>query len=182
MGWIDTPLTDEGKRNAATSAAKLKGTPIDQIISSDLGRAFTTAYLIARQIGYTAEIETRSGLREMNYGDLANQPYGVYPHMSHDENAEFIPPNGESLNQMQQRVLNCMREIGRTYESKTILVVVHDGTINALEASFLQHNMGAQDTTHHAHDFVAKLVWHDGRIISFDEIEGSRKSQAMAGL
>lgn len=79
MGWTDTPLTEEGKLNAKSSASKLKAIHIDQIVSGDLGRAFATAYIISRQLGYSSDIEMSAGLREMNYGDLANQPYGAYP-------------------------------------------------------------------------------------------------------
>lgn len=73
-GWIDTPLTEEGVRNAASSAAKLNGTKIDKIVSSDLGRAFVTAYIISRKLNYSNEIELNKGLREINYGELGNMP------------------------------------------------------------------------------------------------------------
>ena len=74
-GWIDTPLTADGIKNAATSAEKLRSIKFDKIISSDLGRAFITAYLISRKLGYTSTIELSKELREVNYGDLANLPY-----------------------------------------------------------------------------------------------------------
>lgn len=169
MGWIDTPLTDEGKQNAKSSAAKLKDIHFDHIISSDLGRAFMTAYIIARQLGYSSEVEALSGLREMSYGDLANQPYSAYPELSPVENTNYVLPNGESLAQMQKRVLDCINEIGLKYTGKTVLIVAHDGTINAIKASFNQNEMGLEDATHNAHDFVGRFEWDEGRIKSFDE-------------
>src|SRR4051812_48009737 len=91
-GWIDTPLTNEGVANAQASAAKLRVIHLDTIISSDLGRAFTTAYIIARELGFAGEIERTAGLREVNYGELANHSYDDYPEMTAAENADYTPP------------------------------------------------------------------------------------------
>lgn len=170
MGWVDTPLTEEGRQNASSSAAKLKGIDFDKIVSSDLGRAFRTAYIISRQLGYTAEIETYSGLREVNYGDLANQPYSVYPELSSDENTDYVPTNGEALSQTQKRVLDCINSLASKYGGKTVLIVAHDGTINAIKASYSQNAMGREDATHNAHDFVAKFEWDNGQVKSFSEL------------
>lgn len=169
-GWMDTPLTTEGKQNALSSAAKLSSVQLDRVVSSDLGRAFMTAYIIARQLGYSAEIETVEGLREINYGDLANQPYAAYPDISPQENAGFVPPNGESLNQMQARVLQTVEQLTKHYEGQTVLLVAHDGTINALKANYHHTSMGVADTWHNPHDFVAKFDWRDGQVTAFNEL------------
>ena len=174
-GWIDTPLTEDGIKNAASSAEKLRDIKFDKIISSDLGRAFITAYLISRKLGYTSDIELSKGLREINYGDLANLPYSgaesVYPVLSAIENTNYIPPQGESLAQMQQRVLACISAISQDNPDKTILLSCHDGTINAVLASFTNRDIGDVDADNtNPHDFVAKFVYDNGRIISFEHI------------
>jgi broad specificity phosphatase PhoE len=170
-GWIDTPLTAEGARDAASSAAKLGGARLDKIVSSDMGRAFITAYLIARSLGYSSEIERRKGLRDVNYGDLANMPIAAYPELSAPENTNYVPGAGESLAQMQQRVMTCVQDISSDNPGKTILLVCHDGTINAVRASFARLDIGVVDSTsENAHDFVAKFVYDNGRVVSFDEI------------
>lgn len=170
MGWLDTPLTEEGKQNAKSSAAKLRSIQFDKIVSSDLGRAFQTAYLISRELNYTSEIETYKDLREANYGDLANMPYTAYPELSPVENATYIPPRGESLTQMQDRAIACINAIGSNNDDKTILIVAHDGTINAVKARFSQKNMGIEDTTHNSHDFVAQFTFTNNEITSFSEV------------
>jgi broad specificity phosphatase PhoE len=170
MGWIDTSLTDEGVQNAVSSAAKLNGIKFDKIVSSDLGRAFATAYLISRKIGYTDEIERSRELREVNYGDLANQPYSAYPEKSAAENTNFAPPNGESLAQMQQRVLAFVYKLSTDNPDKTILLVGHHGTINAIHASFTGEDMGTADANEKAHDFAAQFTVNNGSITSFTEL------------
>jgi broad specificity phosphatase PhoE len=169
-GWIDTALTVEGVQNAKSAAAKLKGIQFDLIISSDLGRAFTSAYIISRELGYTAEIKRNSGLREVNYGDLANQLYSVYPSgLTPQENTDYVPPNGESLTQMQRRVVAAIEDLSLANPDKTILLVAHDGTINAIRASFTSEGMGTADLTRNSHDFVAKFVY-DGRVVSYEKL------------
>ncbi len=169
-GWIDTPLTEEGVRNAQASAAKLVDVKLDLIVASDLGRAFTTAYIIARKLGYTEDIQRLKALREVNYGDYANQPYEAYPEMSAVENADFVSPNGESLNQMQARVIDCLVELDARNHGESILLVAHDGTINAIRAAFNQDSIGIADLTHNAHDFVANFRFEAGEVVSFIEL------------
>jgi broad specificity phosphatase PhoE len=170
-GWIDTPLTDTGILNSNASAAKLAGAHFDAVIASDLGRAFITAYLITRKIGYSADILPNKGLREVNYGDLGNMPLDAHPKLSPLQNADFVHPNGESLAQMQQRVLACLDAISRQNPDKTVLLVAHDGTINAINANFSQRNIGLVDAeSANGHDFVAKFTYDTGRISSFTEV------------
>lgn len=70
-----------------------------------------TAYIIARKLGYTAEIERAKELREVNYGDFGYQPYSAYPELTPSENTNFVSPNGESLTQMQHRVMSYVHKL-----------------------------------------------------------------------
>lgn len=169
-GWIDTPLTKEGVRNATSSAEKLSKVQLDKIMSSDLGRAFATAYIISRKLGYKSEIELHKQFREMNYGDLANMPYESFPTLTTDQNTNYTPPHGESLIQMQQRVIAGIDSVAVSNSGKTILIVAHDGTINAVRASFTGEDMGVADLTRNSHDLVAKFVYDNGQIVAFNEI------------
>jgi len=170
-GWIDTPLTENGIKDARSSAAKLKGIKFDKIISSDMGRAFVTAYIISRIINHKGEIELNKGLREVNYGDLANMPYSMYPELSPHENAIYVSPNGESLVQVQQRIIGCINTISLENQSKTILLVAHDGTINAIRASFTDKNIGLVDAERlNKHDTVVKFVYDKGKIVTIKEV------------
>jgi broad specificity phosphatase PhoE len=166
-GWIDTALTEQGALNAKSSAAKLKGVAIDKMYSSDMGRAFITAYLIEKELGLNLNIERLKDLREVNYGDLANLPYSEYPDLTPEENTNYIPPNGESLAQMQTRVLGCIKHISDENPGKTVLIVGHDGTINAIHASLTGESMGQADQTHNPHDFIAKFLYNEGKISQF---------------
>jgi broad specificity phosphatase PhoE len=170
-GWIDTPLTEEGKENAQTSGKKLVNIEFDKLVSSDMGRAIYTAYIISRVIGFNGEIELNKGLREINYGDFANMPYSTYPELSPIENADFIAPNGESLTQAQSRIMDCVKAIGRESLDKTILLVAHDGTMNAIRAEFRGENIGVVDSERlNKHDTVVRFELDNGQITSLEEV------------
>jgi broad specificity phosphatase PhoE len=152
------------------TATKMKSLQIDKIITSDLGRAFITGYIIASELGYKDNIERSKSLGEVNYGDLTNQPYSVYPDVTPDENTNYRPPNGESLAQMQKRVLEYLVKLDQEYEDKNILIVAHDGTINAVRANFTGETMGTADLTHNPHEFVAKFKIEDGKVTYIKEV------------
>lgn len=170
-GWCDAPLTAKGERDARAVASKIQGVTFDKVISSDLGRAFITAYIVSRGIGWQKEIERSRALREVNYGDFTNQPYSVYPVMKPEANTTYTPPGGESLAQMQERVLSYLFSIAQESPGQTILMVAHDGTINAIKSSFSGQQMGIVDLSHNRHDFVGTLVVDNNKITAFSEVE-----------
>ena len=173
-GWTDTPLTDEGVRNAQSTVAKLTGLHFDRIISSDLGRAFVTAYLITRGLGINTEIERNQALREVSYGDLvgmatakATAEYGV------DKITNFIAPNGESLAQMQARVIEFLNELDDHNPSQTIMLISHEGVISAINTYFSGTDLGTHmDTKSYPHDYVGKFTIENGKIGSFADCTG----------
>jgi len=173
QGWIDTPLTEQGLRNVQSAVGKLQGIHFDGVYSSDLGRAFVTSYIIVRRLGYDAEIQPTKGLRESNYGDLAGmlgRDAGArYPGLNTE--ADFIPPNGESLAHMQARVLACLQEISSEHPTETILLVSHDGPINAIYAEFAKTDLGRLSVdTVNPNDFVAKFTFEGGNITTYQEV------------
>lgn len=172
-GWIDTPLTPAGLVNVQTTASKLEGVTFDSIYSSDLGRSFITAYLIAKHLDFDREIIRVKALRENGYGDLAAMPISEaesrYPELHSSTN--YIPPNGESLAQLQARIMDFIRELTLTHDGQTILLSAHDGVIKAVYANFAHIDIGFHNSDHeYPNDFVASFAVEDGNIISFTEI------------
>lgn len=173
-GWIDTPLTDEGLAPTKKVAGKLHGIKIDALYSSDLGRAFVTAYDLARQLAFTAEITRLSGLREVSYGDAANmksvEAYKVYPRL--DRDTHYAPPNGESLDHMQRRVIETVNKLNDAYTDAIIVIVAHSGVMAALNASFLGHDFGQHNISEaYPHDYVAVFTIKNSKVASFKELK-----------
>ena len=173
-GWVDTPLTQEGVLDAQSTATKLTGIGFDVIIASDLGRAFVTAYLISRQIGYTDEILRSDKLREVSYGDMGGisiaKAQAIYPGL--DTDTDFVAPNGESLGQMQQRVLEYIAKLNEQYTNKTILLVAHGGVIDAIKANYLDVDLGhymIKEGITNSHDYVAMFAVQGAKVIQHQE-------------
>jgi broad specificity phosphatase PhoE len=174
-GQLDTPLLEAGLSSTLAAAKKLQDIKIDKIISSDLGRAFATAYIVARQLNLDNEIIRSKDLREVNYGDLAGMPHKQAEQLCPDlhTNSKRVSPNGESLGAMQARVLNFTNEQNVGESDEAILLVAHDGTIKAVYADYANLDMGQLNSTHvYDHDFVARFTMKDGKVNSFDELGG----------
>lgn len=171
-GWIDTPLTSNGLQPTQRVIAKLANVPIDEIYSSDLGRAFITAYAIGRGVNFTKEIQRLSGLREVNYGDVANmysaKAFALYPGV--DRDTHFTPPNGESLSNMQKRVFQALRELDDKHTNAHVVIVAHSGVMAAIRARHIGQDFGEHNISEaYPHDFVGIFTLENGEVSSFNE-------------
>ena len=173
QGHLDSPLIAEGIENAHSIAAKVKGITFDAgVYSSDLGRAFITAYAVAQDLGDTRPITTDKALREVSFGDLAGQPIAEAESRNPGLQREtgLTPPAGESLGDMQRRVVQYILDLAQEHDGQTALIGTHDCVINALYAEQADVDLGPYNGDHYnPHDFVAKLTVEDGKITSFKE-------------
>jgi broad specificity phosphatase PhoE len=137
QGWLDTPLTQLGRRQALQTAPLFEGQQIASVVSSPLLRAHATAMLIAERLGVT--VETDQGLMEYNHGELsglsmpdirarfpeiaeagiASSRTGTWPSIPGEEGrATFFERVMQAINSLAER-------------NATLLVVTHGGFINA---------------------------------------------------
>src|SRR4028119_1916033 len=70
QGQLDFPLSEEGRRQAATAGRALKGTRISGVYTSPLSRAFETAEIVAREAGFSGAVVPMPGLAERHGGGL----------------------------------------------------------------------------------------------------------------
>jgi broad specificity phosphatase PhoE len=69
---------------------------------------------------------------------------------------------------MQQRVLDCLHTIAVANPDKTILIVAHDGTINAIRAAYNNESIGITDSTNrNEYDMVGRFEFDGSRVTSF---------------
>ena len=125
-GWLDTPLTERGREEAARVRDVLSGIRFDQIYSSDLCRATSTAEIALPGLAY----ETSPLFREINVGDLAGKPHrAVLDEQGKPMNTDgYGCFGGESAQQFRERVMSVMRSL----ESETgehVAVFSHWGVI-----------------------------------------------------
>jgi broad specificity phosphatase PhoE len=147
QGHADRPLTERGREQAARLAERLADVELDAIYASDLRRAWETAEAVARSRGI--EVVRLPELREVDVGSWCG--------FTRDECAELYPDafarwqaggsgwdNGESYEDMGERIVAAIRRLAVEHAGGTILVVSHGGPIRAVHA----HALGVDIATH----------------------------------
>jgi len=122
-------LTEKGKKEVIASAKKLKKEKIDIIFSSDFERGRETAELVAEGLGLPkTKIIFDSAIREVNTGTFdGKKPKAYHDYFkSLEEKFYKIPPEGENLIQLKNRVTEFLYEIEGKYRNKNILIVTHE--------------------------------------------------------
>lgn len=140
QGHADRPLTDQGKEQARALADRLQEIQLDAVYSSDLERARTTAAAVAKPRGL--EVQERADLREVDVGSWSG--------LTREEAKEQYPEDygrwlnggagwrdGETYEEMSERVLRAIAEIVREHPDGRILLVSHGGPIRAVHAAAL---------------------------------------------
>lgn len=132
QGWADPPLTSLGRHQASTAAKRLGS--LDAIFSSDLSRAAETAAIISTSIG-VGPVIVEHRLRERDIGAWTGLTHAEiearWPGMLNVR--PFQPPEGETREQLSERVLAGLNAIVETYPGGEVLVVAHGGVIRNLE-------------------------------------------------
>jgi len=135
MGWHNRPLNSTGRQQARYLAYYLKEEyRIDAIYSSDLQRARETADII-HALAYPAISKPvfSENLREQNQGKLegleSSEIRSQYDlaNMSFEEAFIKTPPEGESIKDFNERIINYFNELLSSTTSQGILIVTHGG-------------------------------------------------------
>ena len=114
QGWLNSPLTPKGERDAARQGDILRGCDLDgfDFWCSPSGRAVQTAGIATGPLADAVHTDLR--LREIGVGDWAGRlrdelpmPDGPDPYMAQYEMA----PNGEGLHAVQTRVASFLADL-----------------------------------------------------------------------
>jgi probable phosphoglycerate mutase len=170
QGQIDSPLTKEGLKNAQNTSEKLRKIEFDQVYSSDLGRAFITAYIIVENLGIKSKISRARELREINYGIYSNTKKEVVEKNFPREEASRQYPEGESYNQVQDRAVKFLKHLERKHPDKTLLIVTHGGVIRAVKCYFLGWDFNDHLNMGIINEYIGKFVIEEGKMISYEEM------------
>jgi broad specificity phosphatase PhoE len=106
-GWLDYPLSDDGRVGLISAQQYLKSAPITHVYANSLRRVHETAHIIASGILTQPEVTDVDVTRTWNLGTLIgtkkkpNRPVVTY-YMTHPDQA---PEGGESMNDFRQRAL-----------------------------------------------------------------------------
>ena len=139
IGALDPPLSDLGRVQAQTLAAKLAARPLVRVISSDLRRAAETATIIAAR--HRLVVECTRALREIDFGawegrdlsDLWSEDAAAA--RSWEQDVRLTPPAfGENVGDVERRVADFWRRTLTLPAAGEIAVVGHGGSLAVLRA------------------------------------------------
>jgi alpha-ribazole phosphatase/probable phosphoglycerate mutase len=134
-GELDLPLSEEGRAQARTIAARLE--KVNTVYSSPRKRALETARIVAPQL----EPQIDPALREIDFGlfegltyDQAQKAEPALYQLWMERPTEVSFPGGESWPQLRERVSELARQIRARHAGEKILIVAHGGPLRALLA------------------------------------------------
>jgi len=167
-GQIDTPLTEEGFKNADVLVEKLQHIRFDHVYSSDLGRAFITAFILAEKLNLLPRISRDKSLREIDFGMYTNRKKeDLIRECSEYKNAaDFVFPEGESYAQVQERAVKFIHHLERTHPDQTLLLVTHSGVIRAIKCFFRGLNLADHLGMKITHEYIGKFVIEKGQLVN----------------
>ncbi len=166
QGQSDGDITENGIAQLACLSARFADINFDVMYSSDLQRAYKTALAIKgdREV----DITTDKRLREINGGDWENKTwdelltnhrdsYHTWEHYPH----RHTMPNGESIKELQQRMIEVINEIIVKEEGKTVVIACHGTAIK----TYLCHLHGYELKD------LYKVEWSDNTAVNYIEYE-----------
>jgi broad specificity phosphatase PhoE len=134
QGHADPPLNDTGRAQAAGLAVELAGADLAAVYSSPLRRAFETAALVASP--HDLEPITLDALREVDVGSWQGLTREEIEARFPGQFARWLDyrqgwDDGESYEDMSQRVIAALLELAAAHDGERVLVVTHAGPIRA---------------------------------------------------
>ncbi|MEI6046680.1 MAG: histidine phosphatase family protein [Chloroflexota bacterium] len=141
QGHSDSPLTGLGRAQAKQVAERLAMEGVEAIYSSDSGRAFSTASFIGNRLGLP--VIPKVQLREI----LVGKWEGLYIQEIKERYAEeyaawakdqtLARGGGETRLQLRERAWGAITDIIAENPNRTVVVVSHGGTLQAIISSVL---------------------------------------------
>lgn len=134
QGQADVPLNDRGVQQARAAAQALASLRPDEIISSDLTRAYDTAHELAAQMGLDVQVDSR--LREIDVGTWSGRTkaevmelFPDYQRLSEHDIDFRRSSEGETLREVGVRVGEALIEMAQRRDGQRVIVAGHGNAL-----------------------------------------------------
>ena len=124
QGWCDSPLTEEGKRQALCVGQyfKAKGIVFDHAYCSTSERCSDTLELVT-DMPYTR----LKGLKEMFYGELEGESERLNCETPEECVTYYLQFGGESSDTVRDRMMKTLTDVMEREDHRCVLAVSHGG-------------------------------------------------------
>lgn len=140
QGQSDVPLNAPGREQARRLASDLRSTSLDAIYSSDLARARETAQILANATGAPLLLDPR--LREVDQGEWEGRLFSDirlrHPDLlqrRRQDPLHVAPPGGETVLQLQTRLMAAVRAIVEAHAQGNVALVSHGLSLAVIKVS-----------------------------------------------
>lgn len=140
-GWLpDIHLSDDGRRQARSTAEMLAEVPLKAVYSSPIDRTVETAMPIAERHGL--QVQRAEKLGEVEFGRWTDRSLKALARTKLWTTVQQFPsaarfPEGESLREVQARALEEVEGIRSAHARQAVCVVSHGDVIKLIAAHYL---------------------------------------------
>ncbi len=167
QGHSDSPLTSLGVQQARAIGKRLAFEKFDAIYSSDLGRAVSTAKIIASH--HKQPVQTTDLIREGHFDKVQGMTHkefeAKYPEdyrKWREDSINHRPPGAETLEHLISRCDEFLQMISRKHsDGERILAVVHGGSLRGLICAALGYGPAFFRCLHTANTSLSILELSD---------------------
>jgi probable phosphoglycerate mutase len=133
-------LNAEGRVQAEALAERLSTTTLTAVYTSPLERTVETAQIVARP--HDLEVQIHQGLGEVDFGRWQGESFEKLRRRRLWRKVQFVPstmrfPGGESVREMQSRVVATWEALRADHPKDTIAIVSHADVIKAAIAYYV---------------------------------------------
>jgi len=169
-GFTESDLTKTGILQSEILADRLKDEKIDNIYASDMKRTLKTARIIFKK----NKIIKATALREMNFGCWENKTYQELCSSKYkdlyskwlDDPLSISIPKGESLQDLEKRIMKLFNSAILEHKDKKIAFVTHGGPIRVILCSVLGKKLS----------YFWKIKLDPGSLTCFEYKDGKAKN------
>jgi probable phosphomutase (TIGR03848 family) len=132
-------LSEDGRKQAAALADRLADLPVAAVYASPMERTTQTAEVVAER--HALPVRGLPGALEADYGDWTGGKLSDLAKTELWKTVQHAPsrarfPGGESLAEMQARVVRCLEEVVAEHPGELVVVVSHADPIKAAIAHY----------------------------------------------
>ncbi len=171
QGKCDSPLTDEGIRQARDTASALRNVHFDRAFSSSSERAWDTAEIVCQPHGLVPQLMKE--LKEFDFGSLDGNPIEsfydrIQPHRMADD---WTDVGGENVELFRKRAQAGFDQIvSECHDGETVLIVSHGSYFMHMMKTLLNYDqqeyidrMHAQQRPFIPNAGIAVFTYEDGK-------------------
>ncbi len=123
QGWCDSPLTEDGIKQAQAVASFFDDINLTHLYSSTAERSCDTAEIVTRN---RMPYKRLKGLKEIHFGLYEGESEDLHPDFE-TRATHYVQFGGESRAQMRERVVNTCLDIMEQPNHTCVLAVAHAG-------------------------------------------------------